>query len=119
MAGNGTGKARMGHYHDGCGTGLLDRRANTCLLGHNLRITPSGNTLGELDMLYRQGATIRRVHLEVAINFYLGLPDGPGEGPRSGEMDRPRRADVWPLKMSSPAASSAAASRQRRWRSTP
>jgi len=69
---------RMGHYHERLWHTLLDHAPNTRLLARNVRINRKRNTLGELDMLYRTRANPAPVHLEVAIKFYLGLPEGPG-----------------------------------------
>ncbi len=71
-------RARMGHYHEKLWHYLLDHAPGTRLLARNVRIYQRRNTLGELDMLYRTRRDPAPVHLEVAIKFYLGLPDGPG-----------------------------------------
>ncbi|MDQ7733816.1 DUF1853 family protein [Halomonas sp. SpR1] len=75
---NGSRATRMGHYHERLWHTLLDHAPNTRLLAQNVRITRKRNTLGELDMLYRTRDNPAPVHLEVAIKFYLGLPEGPG-----------------------------------------
>ncbi|WP_416337873.1 DUF1853 family protein [Halovibrio sp. HP20-59] len=75
---NGHRNTRMGHYHERLWHTLLDHAPNTRLLASNVRIARQRNTLGELDMLYRTRCNPAPVHLEVAIKFYLGLPDGPG-----------------------------------------
>lgn len=75
---NGQRTTRMGHYHERLWHTLLDYAPNTRLLARNVRIISQRTTLGELDMLYRTRANPAPVHLEVAIKFYLGLPDGPG-----------------------------------------
>lgn len=75
---NGSRATRMGHYHERLWHTLLDHAPNTRLLARNVRITRKRNTLGELDMLYRTRDNPAPVHLEVAIKFYLGLPEGPG-----------------------------------------
>ncbi|MGY4879001.1 DUF1853 family protein [Vreelandella aquamarina] len=72
--------ARMGHYHERLWHYLLDHASNTRLLARNVRIYAKRTTLGELDMLYRTRQNPTPIHLEVAIKFYLGLPDGPGAG---------------------------------------
>ena len=69
---------RMGHYHERLWHTLLDHAPNTRLLARNVRIIRQRNTLGELDMLYRTRDNPAPIHLEVAIKFYLGLPEGPG-----------------------------------------
>lgn len=75
---SGSRATRMGHYHERLWHTLLDHAPNTRLLAHNVRITRKRNTLGELDMLYRTRDNPAPVHLEVAIKFFLGLPEGPG-----------------------------------------
>ncbi|WP_111411947.1 DUF1853 family protein [Billgrantia lactosivorans] len=69
---------RMGHYHERLWHYLLDTAPGTRLLASNLRIHAGKRTLGELDVLYRRLDDPTPVHLEVAIKFYLGLPEGPG-----------------------------------------
>ncbi|MBW6393391.1 DUF1853 family protein [Billgrantia antri] len=69
---------RMGHYHERLWQFLLDTAPGTRLLASNLRIHQGKRTLGELDLLYRRRNDPTPVHLEVAIKFYLGLPEGPG-----------------------------------------
>lgn len=98
MAGNGHRASRMGHYHERLWHWLLERAPNACLLGHNLRITRRRNTLGELDMLYRRRDNPAPVHLEVAIKFYLGLPDGPGAVTDQGRWIGPGGLDSLALK---------------------
>lgn len=71
--------SRMGHYHERLWHYVLDHAPDTRLLATNVRIFQRRHTLGELDMLYRTRLDPAPIHLEVAIKFYLGLPDGPGE----------------------------------------
>ncbi|WP_346795854.1 DUF1853 family protein [Halomonas sp. Bachu 37] len=70
--------ARMGHYHERLWHYLLEHAPGTRLLASNIRIIERRITLGELDMVYRTCHDPALVHLEVAIKFYLGLPEGPG-----------------------------------------
>lgn len=71
--------SRMGHYHERLWHYVLDHAPDTRLLATNVRVFQRRNTLGELDILYRTCFDPAPIHLEVAIKFYLGLPDGPGE----------------------------------------
>ncbi|PXX95280.1 DUF1853 family protein [Halomonas sp. LBP4] len=71
-------RGRMGLYHECLWQFLLETAPGTRLLAHNLRIHRDKVTLGELDLLYRHRGDPTPVHLEVAIKFYLGLPEGPG-----------------------------------------
>ncbi|MDT8893962.1 DUF1853 family protein [Halomonas sp. I1] len=73
------GATRLGHYHERLWQHLLETAPTTRLLAHNLPIARERRTLGELDLLYRHDNDPTPVHLEVAIKFYLGLPEGPGE----------------------------------------
>lgn len=72
-------RARMGHYHETLWRYLLDHAPNTRLLARSVRVFKRRKTLGEMDMLYRTRGDPAPIHLEVAIKFYLGLPEGPGE----------------------------------------
>ncbi|MGC3873617.1 DUF1853 family protein [Halomonas sp. GXIMD04776] len=68
---------RLGHYHEKLWHFLLDHAPHTQLLAHNLTIRDAKRTLGELDLLYRHRSDTPPVHLELAIKYYLGLPQGP------------------------------------------
>jgi uncharacterized protein len=72
-------QGRMGLYHERLWQFLLAAAPGTELLAHNLRIHRGKQTLGELDLLYRRRGASTPVHLEVAIKYYLGLVEGPGE----------------------------------------
>ncbi|WP_177203423.1 DUF1853 family protein [Marinospirillum celere] len=73
------GSKRLGVYHEALWELLLNAAPNIQLLGHHLSIRENKRTLGELDFIYRQKSTGEIYHLEVAIKYYLGLPQGPGE----------------------------------------
>ena len=89
---------RMGLYHERLWQFLLDTAPNTRLLAHNLRIHQGKRTLGELDLLYCRRDDPRPVHLEVAIKFYLGLPQGPGEPDSQARWIGPGGADSLAVK---------------------
>ncbi|UYG09638.1 DUF1853 family protein [Halomonas sp. M4R1S46] len=72
-------KGRMGHYHERLWQCLLDTAPGTRLLAHNLPVIHERRTLGELDLVYAEAQDPIPVHLEVAIKYYLGLPEGPGD----------------------------------------
>ncbi|OZT74628.1 DUF1853 family protein [Vreelandella boliviensis] len=97
---NGSRATRMGHYHERLWHTLLDHAPNTRLLAQNVRITRKRNTLGELDMLYRTRDNPAPVHLEVAIKFYLGLPEGPGAANSQSRWIGPGGLDSLALKCS-------------------
>lgn len=84
---------RMGHYHERLWQFLLDSAPGTRLLASNLRIHEGKRTLGELDLLYRQRSDPTPLHLEVAIKFYLGLPQGPGPAHHQARWIGPGGAD--------------------------
>lgn len=90
--------ARMGHYHERLWHYLLDHAPKTRLLARNVRIVTRRNTLGELDMLYRTRQDPTAIHLEVAIKFYLGLPDGPGAADSQSRWIGPGRFDSLAIK---------------------
>lgn len=89
---------RLGHYHERLWHILLDHAPGTRLLARNVRVFHHRTTLGELDMLYRTRANPAPVHLEVAIKFYLGLPEGPGEATRPSRWIGPGGLDSLALK---------------------
>lgn len=95
---NGSRAMRMGHYHERLWHTLLNHAPNTRLLARNVRISRKRNTLGELDMLYRTRANPAPVHLEVAIKFYLGLPEGPGAATSQSRWIGPGGLDSLALK---------------------
>lgn len=85
--------ARLGHYHERLWQFLLEAAPNTRLLAHNLPVQRDRRTLGELDLIYRHRDDPRPVHLEVAIKFYLGLTEGPGESRSQARWIGPGGAD--------------------------
>lgn len=95
---NGSRAMRMGHYHERLWHTLLDHAPNTRLLARNVRVSRKRNTLGELDMLYRTRDNPAPVHLEVAIKFYLGLPEGPGAADSQSRWIGPGGLDSLALK---------------------
>jgi len=86
-------KGRMGLYHERLWQFLLAWAPGTELLAHNLRILEDKRTLGELDLLYREEDSETIVHLEVAIKFYLGLTEGPGDAESQARWIGPGGAD--------------------------
>ncbi|MGM1051358.1 MAG: DUF1853 family protein [Pseudomonadota bacterium] len=84
---------RMGLYHERLWQFLLAAAPDTELLAHNLRIHRGKQTLGELDLLYRRRGETALVHLEVAIKYYLGLREGPGEAHDQARWIGPGGAD--------------------------
>lgn len=97
--------ARLGHYHERLWQFLLETAPCTHLLAHNLPVMRERRTLGELDMVYQQTDSYRPadmrahrpghlpIHLEVAIKFYLGLTEGPGETTSQARWVGPGCAD--------------------------
>ncbi|MBS9402485.1 DUF1853 family protein [Halomonas sp. TRM85114] len=89
---------RMGLYHERLWQFLLERAPAIRLLAHNQRISRGKLTLGELDLLYCRKDDPTPVHLEVAIKFYLGLPDGPGPATDQARWIGPSGADSLAIK---------------------
>ncbi|OHV12886.1 DUF1853 family protein [Kushneria phosphatilytica] len=75
----GTGQPiRLGTHVERLWQIILDRAPATHLLAHNLRVICDQRTVGEFDLLYDDYEQATPVHMEAAIKFYLGLPEGPG-----------------------------------------
>lgn len=70
---------RLGLYHEALWHCILDLAPAIELLAQNFPIRDSQRTLGELDIIYRHRPSGQIIHLEVAIKYYLGLPEGPEE----------------------------------------
>ncbi|WP_083941513.1 DUF1853 family protein [Salinicola socius] len=79
---------RLGIYHELLWHWILDHAPRTRLLAHNVALRDSGQTLGELDLLYTSDRVgdaspgpggVEIFHAELAIKFFLGLPEGPGD----------------------------------------
>ncbi|WFF42498.1 DUF1853 family protein [Salinicola endophyticus] len=72
---------RLGIYHEALWQWILGEAPRSALLGHNLTLREGKRITGELDLLYRyrgvEPATIE--HAELAIKFFLGLEQGPGD----------------------------------------
>nr|WP_298249065.1 DUF1853 family protein [uncultured Halomonas sp.] len=86
-------QGRMGLYHERLWQFLLAMAPGTELLAHNLRVMDGKLTLGELDLLYRRRGEAAITHLEVAIKYYLGLAEGPGEVDSQARWIGPGGAD--------------------------
>ncbi|RTQ98732.1 DUF1853 family protein [Halomonas nitroreducens] len=93
-------KGRMGHYHERLWQFLLATAPATQLLAHNLPVVRDHRTLGELDLVYRLRRDPAPVHLEVAIKYYLGLPEGPGAEDDQARWIGPGGLDSLALKRS-------------------
>lgn len=85
---------RLGIYHETLWQWVFEQAPGTRLIAHNVTLRENRQTLGELDLLYATrlpsspsaaAAGYSRVnhgcinHAELAIKFFLGLPDGPGD----------------------------------------
>lgn len=91
-------QGRLGHYHERLWQFMLAEAPGTRLLAHNLPIVEDKRTLGELDLLYFGNDSPHPIHLEVAIKFYLGLPEGPGEASSQARWVGPGCADSLAVK---------------------
>lgn len=74
---------RLGIYYERLWHYLLQQDPAVELLAHNLPVRDGDRTIGEFDCLYWSAARNTHVHLELAVKFYLGVPDracwlGPG-----------------------------------------
>ena len=70
---------RLGLYYERLWQFALRHAPDIELIAANLPIRRGGHTLGELDVLLRDGDGMH--HLELAIKLYLGPPDGDGTNP--------------------------------------
>lgn len=66
---------RLGVYLECLWQFLLQQHPNYQLIGHNLPVYEGKRTLGELDIVYRDLQQEQFVHLEIAVKFYLAVPD--------------------------------------------
>ncbi|MEN8862214.1 MAG: DUF1853 family protein [Lentimonas sp.] len=79
---------KLGHLYEDALEALLDASDQVELLASSLQVfDPDGRTLGELDFLLHETAGGQRIHLELAVKFYLAVErDGewqfPGPDPR-------------------------------------
>ena len=74
---------RLGLYYERLWHFLLEHDPDTELLAHNLPVREGNRTVGEFDCLYWSSRAEAHIHLELAVKFYLGVPDqgiwlGPG-----------------------------------------
>ena len=65
---------RLGLYYERLWQFALSQAPDIDLLKANLPIRQDGQTLGELDLIFRDAAGVH--HLELAVKFYLGLEHG-------------------------------------------
>ncbi|WP_136246766.1 DUF1853 family protein [Halomonas borealis] len=91
-------EGRMGHYHERLWQFLLETAPQTRLLANNLPVLRERRTLGELDLVYAEAPDPAPVHLEVAIKYYLGLPEGPGRDDDQARWVGPGGLDSLALK---------------------
>lgn len=79
---------KLGHIYEDALANLIDDSPLMELIARNLQIfDDSRKTLGELDFVVRDLASKKYIHIELAIKFYLGHPEGncwqfPGPDPR-------------------------------------
>ncbi|MEH6389617.1 MAG: DUF1853 family protein [Pseudomonas profundi] len=65
---------RLGNYYERLWQALLHLAPDVRILAHNVALRDNGHTLGELDLLIEDPAGAV-VHLELAVKFYLGMPE--------------------------------------------
>ncbi len=78
---------RLGIYFEYLWQFFLANDTELELVAHNLPVRDGGRTLGEYDLIYKQRDSDQHIHLELALKYYLGLPDsatwlGPGKQDR-------------------------------------
>ena len=74
---------RLGLYYERLWHYLLQHDPDIDFLAHNLPVRDGSRTVGEFDCLYWSRREQRHIHLELAVKFYLGIPEddiwlGPG-----------------------------------------
>ena len=66
----------LGIYYETLWHYLLEQHPAIEILASNLQVQKADrSTLGEFDLIYRYPDTDETVHLELAVKFYLGIPD--------------------------------------------
>ncbi len=65
---------RLGNYYERLWHALLSLAPDVTILARNIALRERGRTLGELDLLI-EDADGAIIHLELAVKFYLGLPE--------------------------------------------
>ena len=65
---------RLGNYYERLWHALLTLAPDVSILARNIALREKGRTIGELDLLI-EDAHGALVHLELAVKFYLGMPD--------------------------------------------
>jgi hypothetical protein len=89
---------RLGLYHEALWHFLLAYAPGTRLLAHNLPVRDGKRTLGEIDVLYNTRNDPHPIHLELAVKYYLGLPEGPGAPDSQARWIGPGCADSLAIK---------------------
>ena len=85
-----TSTRRLGLYYERLWQFAIQHAPGVEMIAANLPIRVAGHTLGELDMLLRDGDGVH--HVELAIKFYLGPQEADGQDPANwlgpGSHDR-------------------------------
>lgn len=68
---------RLGQHFENLVTAVLTHSRRFQVIARNLPLRGEGATLGELDLLVRDHADGTLCHWELALKFYLGLPQAP------------------------------------------
>jgi len=88
---------RLGQHFENLVAAVLQHSQRCHLVARNVPLRVAGNTLGELDMLVEDKNTGELMHWELALKFYLGLPDEPEErawpGPNNPKDQLTRKID--------------------------
>lgn len=71
---------------------FLREDPDTELIAHNIPVRDGKITLGEFDLIYYCGVSKRHIHLELAVKFFLGIPNTQAS-PGLDQWFGPNRAD--------------------------
>ncbi len=94
-------RQRLGLYFESLWHFFLEQDDEVELLARNLPVHQDGRTIGEFDCLYFCRRRNCHVHLELAVKFYLGWPDGTGprEASKASEWLGPNARDRLDIKL--------------------
>ncbi len=85
---------KLGHLYEDALQALIEQSPALELIGTHIQVFEDSRTIGELDFIVRDTARNQAVHLELAVKFYMALPDGHGGWRYPGPNDR----DNWDRK---------------------
>lgn len=83
---------RLGLIYESLWHFFLDQDPDTDLIAHNIPVRDGKITLGEFDLIYFCKVSKRHIHLELAVKFFLGIPN-KNAPPNLNQWFGPNRAD--------------------------